>query len=332
MEIDPQILGEIARISSKQTENPVRIEKNLVQKNLDKDKTSFLTVNIGKSYKLTSPEKSHFSVVDNQQNLHPLDRWDQSWDQLLGLKEPLVGSNSQINRIRGGKDFDSSGKLGKSGPGSRARADAASRSRTSGSGILPTAKGFTSEPNFLGRPNRPLTCRKAKLSDDQFQPNQFQSKGGRDNNNQPPNSSTEDSTREIIGRDGVKGILTDKSSNHLTSKHGHEVGIEDRLPPDPNQKPKKYPQIRTRLNPQNKQEFADILEMIANDPDTEPMPDIDMRGTQSHGYFNPNYGEPSQEGFFIGIHTEGEFKGQIMKAQSVSDQQLKGLLKNKRID
>lgn len=103
-----------------------------------------------------------------------------------------------------------------------------------------------------------------------------------------PNSSTEDSTREITGHDGVKGILTDKSANHLTSKHAHEVGIEDRLPPDPNQKPTKYPQPRTRLNKKNKQEFGDILEIIANDPKTEPMPDIDMRGTKGH------YGENGQ--------------------------------------
>ncbi len=98
------------------------------------------------------------------------------------------------------------------------------------------------------------------------------------------------------------------------------------------QKPTKYPQPRTRLNKKNKQEFGDILEIIANDPNTEPMPDIDMRRTKGHGYFNPDYGEDGQEGFFIGIHTEGEFKGQIMKAQSVSSQQLQGLREEKRIN
>ena len=43
-------------------------------------------------------------------------------------------------------------------------------------------------------------------------------------------SSEQDSAREMTVHDGLKAMLTDKSANHLTSKHGHEVGIDDPLP------------------------------------------------------------------------------------------------------
>lgn len=42
--MDPQILIRLTKIISEQNENPVRIEKNLVQKNPDKDKTGSKTV------------------------------------------------------------------------------------------------------------------------------------------------------------------------------------------------------------------------------------------------------------------------------------------------
>ena len=92
------------------------------------------------------------------------------------MNEPLVGSKSgiskdEINRIRGGQDFDKSGQLGKWGPSARAKADAAAASQTTASGIL-YAQSFIPEQNFLGRQSKkPLTCRaKVKISDDQFQP------------------------------------------------------------------------------------------------------------------------------------------------------------------
>jgi hypothetical protein len=118
--------------------------------------------------------------------------------------------------------------------------------------------------------------------------------------------------------------LTDKSTNHLTSKHGHVLGIDDPLPPNPNQKPTKYKQIRTRINNENKEKFGDIIEEILKDPTLKFIPDVSMRGIKGHGYYTENYGE---YGFFVGIHTEGEFAGQIKKAQPVSPQQLKILQK-----
>ena len=52
-----------------------------------------------------------------------------------------------------------------------------------------------------------------------------------------------------------------------------------------------------------------------------------MRGIKSHS--SENYGET---GFFGGIYNEGEFKGQIKKAQSVGERQLRTLQEENKID
>jgi hypothetical protein len=140
---------------------------------------------------------------------------------------------------------------------------------------------------------------------------------------------SENSDRAITAHDGRKVILTDKSANNLTSKHGHEVGIDDTLAPNPNQKSTKYKQVRTRINNENKEKFGDILEEILEDPNTEIFPDISMRGIKGHGFYNENY---SEYGFFVGIHNEVEFTKQIKKAQSVTPEQLQILRKLKKID
>ena len=123
--------------------------------------------------------------------------------------------------------------------------------------------------------------------------------------------------------------MTDKSTNHLTSKHSNVLGIDDPLPPIPNQKPLKCTQIYTRINKENKEKFGDIVEDILKDPTTEPYPDVKMLGIKGHGYYTENFGK---YGFFVGIYTEGEFAGQIKKAQPVSDQQLKTLKEKNKID
>ena len=60
--MDPQILVELTKIISEQNENPVRIEKNLVQKNSAKDKTGSYTVQLGSTY-LTIHILKKFSMV-----------------------------------------------------------------------------------------------------------------------------------------------------------------------------------------------------------------------------------------------------------------------------
>jgi hypothetical protein len=129
--------------------------------------------------------------------------------------------------------------------------------------------------------------------------------------------------------DGFKDKLTDKSASHLTSKHGHSFGIDDPLPLPPNQKPTKYPETRTRINKVNKGKFGDTLEKILEDPTSEVFPDVKIRGIQGRGYYTPKYG---QHGTFIGIHIEGDFAGQIMKAHPTSLEQLEILRESKAID
>ena len=66
--------------------------------------------------------------------------------------------------------------------------------------------------------------------------------------NPNPNLAIDKNTRIMKSHDGLQAQLTDKSSSHLTSKHGHSFGIDDPLPANPNQKPTKHPQTRTRIN------------------------------------------------------------------------------------
>ena len=143
------------------------------------------------------------------------------------------------------------------------------------------------------------------------------------------NSLTNEPVREITAHDGVKGKLSDKSLNHLTSKHADAIGIDDPLPILPNQKATKYKQVHTQINNENKKEFGDTLEKILEDPNTKVFPEITMRGIAGHGYYTENYGEC---GFFVGISTEDKLAGYITKAQPVSLEQLETLIKLKSID
>ena len=250
------------------------------------------------------------------------------------------GGQLTIGIPRGG-DNNQPGKPSKFSPGSKAKGaakrDFARRqagktptSRQSGGGFF--ADAFTVEPKFPARPGRNrdglLGRFSAQLTPDPYNPG---CAGGPRSITvlSQSKSSEQDSVREVTAHDGVKGRLTDKSTNHLTSKHGDVLGIDDPLPPNPNQKPTKYKQIRTRVNKENKEKFGDIVEEILKDPTTEPYPDVSMRGIKGHGYYTENYGE---SGFFVGIHTEGEFAGQIKKAQPISDQQLKTLQEENRMD
>jgi hypothetical protein len=247
----------------------------------------------------------------------------------------------------------SGGELGKgSSPGARARSDArkaftnrpkAARSKPGGSGY---AEAWSSNPSKRSRPaaanhlaqqfqtgpveggNGLFGRFSARPTPDPYNPGCAGGPRSVTFLNQSK-SSEQDSVREITAHDGVKGKLTDKSTNHLTSNHGDVLGIDDPLPPNPNQKPTKYEKIRTRINKENKEKFGDTVEEILKDPNTEPYPDVSIRGIKGHGYYTEKYGE---SGFFIGIHTEGEFKGQIKKAQPMSEQQLKILQEEKRID
>ena len=246
----------------------------------------------------------------------------------------------------------SGGELGKgSGPGPRTRNDAlkanattkpkAAKSKPGGSSFVQAwtqSTSTSSRPAAVNRLAQQLQTGPAEGSNGLFgrfsaRPTPHPSNPGCANRPESitilgqSKSSEQDSVREIIAHDGVKGKLTDKSTNHLTSKHGDVLGIDDPLPSNPNQKPTEYKKTRTRINKENKKKFGDTVEEILKDPNTEPYPDISIRGIKGHGYYTKNYG-----GVFVGIHTEGEFKGQIKKAQPISQQQLTRLQEEDIID
>jgi len=120
--------------------------------------------------------------------------------------------------------------------------------------------------------------------------------------------------------------LTDKSLNHLTSKHSDALGIDDPLPPNPNQKPTAYKQTRTRVNKINKRKFADTVEKIFEDPKSNVYADVSIDGIQGKVY------HCKETNNVIVIHTEGQFAGKIMKAQPINEAQLKMLQEKNKID
>ena len=65
MNMNVQILVELTKIISEQ--NPVRIEKNLLQKNPAKDKIRFYTVQLGSTcLNITKPKNCEWSEADKQ--------------------------------------------------------------------------------------------------------------------------------------------------------------------------------------------------------------------------------------------------------------------------
>ena len=123
--------------------------------------------------------------------------------------------------------------------------------------------------------------------------------------------------------------MSDKSINHLTSKHGDALGIDNHLPPDPAQKSTGYKRIRTRINNENKEKFVDTVEEILKDLTTEICSNVSVCGIKDQGHYIADYEE---SGFFVGIHSEVKFAGQIKKAQPMNDKQLRVLRKENRVN
>jgi hypothetical protein len=220
----------------------------------------------------------------------------------------------------------------KSGPGPRAKADArkaitnrpkAAKSKPGGSSF---AEAFTVDPKFPARPggNGSGVGRfSARPTPDPYNPG---CAGGPRSITVLSGQRNSDSSTKLIAYDGFEARLTDKSENHLTSKHGHKFGVDDPLPRNPNQKPTKYEQTQTRLNNENKAKVREEIDSILSNPNSDIYFDVSIRGIQGRVYHckYPNR--------VIGIHTEGEFAGQIMKAQPISERQLEFLRKLKILD
>lgn len=231
----------------------------------------------------------------------------------------------------------------KSGPGPRAKADApkaaANRARNSKagnsqSGGSPFAQAWT--PNHSNRLRPAAANRLAQ----QFQTGpveggnglfgRFSARPTPDPSNPGcaggPRSITvlsgqrnSDSSTNLTAHDGFEAKLTDKSENHLTSKHGHKFGVDDPLPRNPNQKPTKFEQTRTRLNNENKAKVRQEIKSILSNTKSDVYTDVSIRGIQGRVY------HCKDTNHVVGIHTEGKFAGQIMKAQPISERQLEFL-------
>ena len=120
--------------------------------------------------------------------------------------------------------------------------------------------------------------------------------------------------------------MTDKSLSHFTSKHGHKFGVDDPLPRNPNQKPTKFKQIRTRLNNENKAKVREDIKSILSNTESDVYPDVSIRGIQGRIY------HCKVTNRIVGIHTEDKFAEQIMKAQPICEEQLELLRELKILD
>ena len=119
--------------------------------------------------------------------------------------------------------------------------------------------------------------------------------------------------------DGFEVKLTSKSEDHLTSKHGHDFGVTDVLPPPANQKPTKYERVITRLNIENKLTVREGIKNILLDANNDIYDNVYIRGIRGKIYHNDEFNN------IVGIHIEGKFAGQVMRAQPISIEQLRFL-------
>lgn len=334
----------------KGTVNRVYKIKKLFYKHgiLQKVKISFFTVVycLGLLFGSSKPVEAIEVPPSQTQFERPLQRSDSTQaDQ--AIKESESPSVRDLLKISGGE------LLGKpSNPGGKARADArnAVSSRANGGKLKSgVAEAWLQNPSIGRRPaaadhlakhlqpgqpegNNGLFGRfSARPAPDPYNPGC----GGKPrsvtvlSNQSNPNSPAEKNVRTIKDHEGAEFGLTDRSLNHLTSNHGDTFGIDDQLPPAANQNPTKYPQVRTRINKENKQTMGDTLESILQDPTTQIFPNVKIRGSAGRGYYTPDYGP---NGAFIGVATEGKLAGKIIKAQPVGPDQLKLLRECNVID
>ena len=196
----------------------------------------------------------------------------------------LEGSQITLGLPRGGEWQP------KYGPGPRAKADARkaaanragnSKAGNSQSGGSPFAEAFTVEPKFPARPGQNRWVRSRFSPRPTPDPSNPGCAGG-------PRSITvlsgQRNSTKLTAYDGFEAKLTDKSENHLTSKHGHKFGVDDPLPRNPNQTSTKYEQTRTRLNNENKAKVREEIQSILSNTNSDIYPDVSIRGIQGRVY------------------------------------------------
>ena len=311
MEMDPQIPVELIKAIAEQNKNTVRIEKNLVQQNLAKDKTKSYTVQLGSSTLILSKtNESPISEAYKKQIVDQLCQMEQQkklYNQLV-TEEPLGGSKDTVNQIRGG-DLDKG-----SSPGARARSDArkAITNRTKGPkaakskpGGSPFAEAFTVEPKFPARPGRNGDGLFGRFTPQPTpDPHNPGCAGGPRSitvlSGQRNSDSSINYSETVKFNDGYKAQAGNVQLDHILVKHGHQWGIDDidlnnTRDANNNLFPGKPEQIRTRLTPENREKLRTGIQEMASSSKLESYPNYPISGDMGRAYLCPD------TGLFIGI-------------------------------
>jgi hypothetical protein len=235
----------------------------------------------------------------------------------IALKIPSGGDSSRPSKFGPGSKAKGAAKRDFARRQRRQTSNKPTSSKSSGSIF---AEAFTVEPKFPARPGRNgdgLFGRfTPQLTPDPHNPG---CAGGPRSITVLSGQRNSDSSTNLTAHDGFEAKLTDKSENHLTSKHGHKFGVDNPLPRNPNQKPTKFEQTRTRLNNENKAKVREEIKSILSNTKSDVYTDVSIRGIQGRVYHCKDTNR------VVGIHTEGKFAGQIMKAQPISERQLEFL-------
>ena len=151
------------------------------------------------------------------------------------------------------------GDLGKSGPGPRAKADAARNARNTGGGSL-FAEGFTPQRQYFSRPiNRPLSFRNnVKINEEQFNPNQNPGICSAKQTNQD-NTLTKEQRRNLPHPDDFIIPEQDVIVRHGQAKfkvknHGSDFGLSS--------KPNENGWLKTLRTPENIEGYKNEIKKL----------------------------------------------------------------------
>lgn len=259
----------------------------------------------GASYKTKTLEEKSFTHQEGDTQAYRVIKISQTI-----FKIPYGGDSTQSDKSTVGSKAKSNAKR------DFERRQKVKKKTTKPSPVGPFAHSFKLEPNFCSRPNRSRLLR-------QYTPNEMNPGCARGPRTILSSKRGPDKSTKLTTYDGFEVELTDKSENHLTSKHGHNFGVDDPLPPNSNQRATKYKQARTRtrLNKENKTKFREQIKNTLSDPESVIYSNVSVRGIKGRVYH-----DESIECVIV-VHTEGEFAGQVKKAQPITEKQLQVLRK-----
>ena len=295
MAMDPQSLVELTKIMSEQNKNPVRLEKNLAQQNLAKDKTRFWTIQLGSS-DLTIHRPNNSQILEAQQQqqqqiseqLCQIEQQKKLYNQLV-TEEPLAGSKSAISEDN--LDWLLQLKGGDLSPLTKILFRIVliwtmDKNSTTTNGFMAGQPGF-GHPGTIG----PAPRIAPKLQENPI------------NRNNPGQGACKKSphySETVKFNDGYKAEVGNVQLDHILVKHGHQWGINDidltnTKDANNNLFPGKPEQIRTRLTPKNRETLLTGIQDKASSSKLESYPNYPISGGMGRGYLCPD------TGLFIGI-------------------------------